>query len=106
MGRAEIRRIRLAAAEPHRRRQDLFDLSRELYERFAVLGERANKLGTALTRTVTAYNQFASSLESRVLVTARKLQKLDQATVIGSVNIIDPDKSDVREITAPETTSE
>lgn len=84
----------------------LFDLSRELYERFAVLGERANKLGTALTRTVTAYNQFASSLESRVLVTARKLQKLDQAMVIGSVNIIDPDKSDVREITAPETTSE
>ncbi len=55
---------------------------------------------------MTAYNQFASSLESRVLVTARKLQKLDQATVIGSVNIIDPDKSDVREITAPETTSE
>lgn len=84
----------------------LFDLSRELYERFAVLGERANKLGTALTRTVTAYNQFASSLESRVLVTARKLQKLDQATVIGPVNIIDPDKSDVREITAPETTPE
>ena len=84
----------------------LFDLSRELYERFAVLGERANKLGTALTRTVTAYNQFASSLESRVLVTARKLQTLDQATVIGSVNIIDPDKSDVREITAPETTPE
>ena len=84
----------------------LFDLSRELYERFAVLGERANKLGTALTRTVTAYNQFASSLESSVLVTARKLQKLDQATVIGSVNIIDPDKSDVREITAPETTPE
>ena len=84
----------------------LFDLSRELYERFAVLGERANKLGTALTRTVTAYNQFASSLESRVLVTARILQKLDQATVIGSVNIIDPDKSDVREITAPETTPE
>lgn len=84
----------------------LFDLSRELYERFAVLGERANKLGTALTRTVTAYNQFASSLESRVLVTARKLQKLDQVTVIGSVNIIDPDKSDVREITAPETTPE
>ena len=35
----------------------LFDLSRELYERFAVLGERANKLGTALTRTVTAYNR-------------------------------------------------
>ncbi|RSX50595.1 30S ribosomal protein S9 [Bifidobacterium goeldii] len=81
----------------------LFDLSRELYERFAVLGERANKLGTALTRTVTAYNQFASSLESRVLVTARKLQKLDQSKIIESVDMIDPEKSNVRELTAPET---
>ncbi|KAB7790223.1 DNA recombination protein RmuC [Bifidobacterium leontopitheci] len=80
----------------------LFDLSRELYARFAVLGDRANKLGASLTRTVGAYNQFASSLESRVLVTARKLQKLDQATVIAPVGVIDPDKSDVRELTAPE----
>ena len=49
----------------------LFDLSRELYERFAVLGERATKLGSAITKTVGAYNSFAASLESRVLVTAR-----------------------------------
>ena len=57
----------------------LFDLSRELYERFAVLGERATKLGSAITKTVGAYNSFAASLESRVLVTARKLQRVDQA---------------------------
>ena len=84
----------------------LFDLSRELYERFAVLGDRANKLGAALTRTVTAYNQFASSLESRVLVTARKLQKLDQSKIIESVDLIDPDKANIRELTAPETQTE
>ena len=80
----------------------LFDLSRELYERFAVLGERATKLGTAITRTVGAYNAFASSLESRVLVTARKLQRVDQGKVIESVEIIPSEKADIRELTAPE----
>ena len=81
----------------------LFDLSREMYERFAVLGERATKLGTAITRTVGAYNAFASSLESRVLVTARKLQRVDQGKVIESVEIIPSEKADIRELTAPET---
>lgn len=63
----------------------LFDLSRELYERFAVLGDRATKLGSAITKTVGAYNAFASSLESRVLVTARKLQRVDQSSIIEPV---------------------
>lgn len=81
----------------------LFDLSRELYERFAVLGEHATKLGTAITRTVGAYNAFASSLESRVLVTVRKLQRVDQGKVIESVEIIPSEKADIRELTAPET---
>jgi DNA recombination protein RmuC len=81
----------------------LFDLSRELYERFAVLGDKANKLGSALTRTVSAYNQFASSLESRVLVTARKMQKIDVNKVIEPVDMIESnEKTNVRELTAPE----
>ena len=81
----------------------LFDLSRELYERFAVLGERATKLGSAITKTVGAYNSFAASLESRVLVTARKLQRVDQSKVIGTVDMIAPEKGDIRELSAPET---
>ena len=84
----------------------LFDLSRELYERFAVLGERATKLGSAITKTVGAYNSFASSLESRVLVTARKLQRVDQSKVIGTVDMIAPEKGDIRELSAPETNAE
>lgn len=80
----------------------LFDLSRELYERFAKLGEHATKLGTQLTRTVAAYNAFVSSLESRVLPTARKLQNLDPSTVIGEVPMLDSDKTNVTELTAPE----
>ena len=84
----------------------LFDLSRELYERFAVLGDRAAKLGSAITKTVGAYNAFASSLESRVLVTARKLQRVDQSRIIEPVNMIAPEKADVRELTAPETSEQ
>ena len=84
----------------------LFDLSRELYDRFVVLGERATKLGSAITKTVSAYNAFASSLESRVLVTARKLQRVDQSKVIEPVEMIAPEKADIRELTAPETSKE
>ena len=84
----------------------LFDLSRELYERFAVLGDRATKLGSAITKTVGAYNAFASSLESRVLVTARKLQRVDQSRIIEPVNMIAPEKADVRELNAPETSAQ
>ncbi|MFU0663634.1 DNA recombination protein RmuC [Gardnerella vaginalis] len=86
--------------------KELFDLSRELYNRFAVLGENASKLGVSLTKTVAAYNKFASSLESRVLVTARKLQKLDQSKVIASIDLIDSDKADVKELSAPEVSVE
>lgn len=86
--------------------KELFDLSRELYDRFAVLGENASKLGVSLARTVAAYNKFASSLESRVLVTARKLQKLDQSKVIASIDLIDSDKADVKELSAPEVSVE
>lgn len=80
----------------------LFDLSRDLYTRFATLGEHATKLGTQITRTVAAYNAFASSLERRVLPTARKLQKVDPTKIIGEVPLLDPDKTNVNELTAPE----
>ena len=83
----------------------LFDLSRELYERSAARGDRATKLGSAITKSVGAYNAFASSLESRVLGTARKLQRVDQSRIIEPVNMIAPEKADVRELTAPETSA-
>ncbi|MCQ4965518.1 DNA recombination protein RmuC, partial [Bifidobacterium pseudocatenulatum] len=77
----------------------LFDVSGEFYARFAVLGDRATKLGSAITNTVGAYNAFASSLESRVLGTARKLQRVDQSRILEPVNMSAPEKADVRELT-------
>ncbi|KFF31581.1 RmuC domain protein [Bifidobacterium bombi DSM 19703] len=84
----------------------LFRLSRELYERFATLGANANKLGKSISSTVNAYNRFASSLESRVLVTARKMQKIDGNKVIEPVEMVDPDKANLRELSAPELQSD
>jgi DNA recombination protein RmuC len=54
----------------------VFDLGRELYDRLAGLGRHVDRLGKALTSAVGAYNQAVGSLESRVLVSARRLSQL------------------------------
>jgi DNA recombination protein RmuC len=54
----------------------VFDLGRELYDRLAGLGKHVDHLGHALTKAVSAYNQAVGSLESRVLVSARRLNDL------------------------------
>lgn len=79
----------------------LFDLSKELYARVAKLAEHADTLGGAIERSVKAYNQFASSLETRVLVTARRLDSLDESTVITTPRSIEEQP---RQLTAAELT--
>ncbi|KQV26415.1 DNA recombination protein RmuC [Yonghaparkia sp. Root332] len=81
----------------------LFDLSKELYSRLAKLAEHADALGGAIERSVKAYNQFASSLESRVLVTARRLDGLDESKVVPAPRTIEEQP---RQLTAPELTDE
>jgi DNA recombination protein RmuC len=54
----------------------VFDLGRELYDRLAGLGRHVERLGKTLTSAVGAYNQAVGSLESRVLVSARRLSQL------------------------------
>jgi DNA recombination protein RmuC len=55
---------------------EVHGLARELYTRLATLGDHVGKLGTALGGAVTAYNKAVGSLESRVLVSARKLAEM------------------------------
>ena len=52
------------------------NLARELYGRLSTLGDHVGKLGGALGAAVTAYNKAVGSLESRVLVSARKLAEM------------------------------
>jgi len=77
----------------------LFDLSKELYQRLATLAEHADKLRRSIDSTVNSYNQFANSLETRVLVTARKLNALDESKVIGTASTIE---SGAKQLTAVE----
>lgn len=58
--------------------RNMIKLGKELYERIGKIAEHAEKLGRSITATVKDYNVFVSSLESRVLVTARKLNDLDE----------------------------
>jgi DNA recombination protein RmuC len=54
-------------------------LAKELYGRLSTMGEHLTKLGGSLTGAVTAYNRAVGSLESRVLVSARKMAELGVA---------------------------
>lgn len=56
--------------------EQILDLGRELHGRLATVGGHLTKLGNSLTKSVEAYNATVSSVESRVLVTARKLTEL------------------------------
>jgi DNA recombination protein RmuC len=62
--------------------KQLFDLGKELYGRIATMAKPVAKLGRSLTASVNDYNAFISSLETRVLVTARKLDAVDESKVL------------------------
>jgi DNA recombination protein RmuC len=61
--------------------EEVHKLGRELYQRLSTMGGHIDKLGRSLGSAVTSYNQTVSSLESRVLVTARRMSDLK---VVGS----------------------
>ena len=56
----------------------MIKLGRELYERVGIIAEKADKLGRSILGTVKDYNAFVSSMETRMIVTARKLNNLDE----------------------------
>jgi DNA recombination protein RmuC len=56
--------------------QRIADLGKELYERLCTLGCHFDDMRKGLERAVGAYNSAAGSLESRVMVSARKFKEL------------------------------
>jgi DNA recombination protein RmuC len=57
--------------------RELFDLGRELHARLASLGGHLSRLGRSLDRSVHDYNAAVGTLETRVLVQARRMRDLD-----------------------------
>jgi len=78
----------------------VFDLGRELYDRLAGLSKHVDSLGRALTTAVSTYNRAVGSLESRVLVSARKLS--DLGVVDAELDPPRPIEETVRPLVAPE----
>lgn len=56
--------------------RELLDLGRELHHRLGTLGSHTSKLGRSLQAGIEAYNAMVGTLESRVLVTARRMNEL------------------------------
>lgn len=54
--------------------QEISELGRNLYDRIAKLAEHFENVGRSLARSVQCYNQAVGTLETRVLVTARRLK--------------------------------
>ncbi|QIX27718.1 DNA recombination protein RmuC [Nocardioides sp. JQ2195] len=54
----------------------IHDLGRDLYARLGILGGHLDKVGRSLKGSVEAYNRAVGSLESRVLVSARRFGEL------------------------------
>lgn len=57
--------------------REIHGLGRDLHGRLSTMGGHLDKLGRSLGAAVEAYNRAVGSLESRVLVTARRFTELD-----------------------------
>jgi len=76
-------------------------LGTELYERLSVMAENIQSVGMNLKQAGAAYDRFVGSLESRVLVTARKFRELG-VSAAKEIPDLDPVQIEVREPRAPE----
>ncbi|MDX6420206.1 MAG: recombination protein RmuC [Trebonia sp.] len=78
----------------------VFDLGRELYDRLSGLGRHLERVGKSLTSAVGSYNQAVGTLETRVLVSARKLAAL--GVVDAELTAPGPVSETARVLSAPE----
>jgi DNA recombination protein RmuC len=82
----------------------VFDVGRQFHDRLAGMGRHMDRLGKALSNAVVTYNQTVGSLESKVLVSARRLSQL--GLVDAGLEAPGLVEDTARALSAPELTAE
>jgi DNA recombination protein RmuC len=72
-----------------RNAEQISAMGRELYKRIADLGGHWEKMGKGLSQAVQAYNRAVGSLESRVLVSARRFGELNGEKEVETINPVE-----------------
>lgn len=73
-------------------------LGRELHARLAVMGGHIAKLGQNIEKGVKSYNDFVGSLETKVMVQARRFEELEVADDKRRIEELRPVELDTREL--------
>lgn len=83
-----------------RNAQQVLSTGKELYERLRTMGGHLERVGKAIDNAGKAYNETVASLESRVLVTARKFGAMQELEA--PIDPMKPTEVMPRQIAAPE----
>ncbi len=90
------------AEEQAKNAEDVAKLGKELYKRLSVMGGHAAAVGRALDTAVGKYNQFVGSLESQVMVSARRFEDLQVDHEGKDLGELTPIESAPRALSRPE----
>jgi len=83
--------------------QEIAQLGRTLYERLSVMGEHIGRVGKSIGDSVSRYNDMVASLDSRVMVAARKFKELGAADSGREIEEINPVETMPRALAPPQT---
>lgn len=79
---------------------EVHTLAKELYGRLSTMGAHLTRLGASLSASVSAYNKAVGSIETRVLVTARKFAEMGVSK--DELPVLDPVELTPRQVRASE----
>ncbi len=86
--------------------KQISELGKDLYKRLADTGKHLSKLGKSLTLATDAYNRAVGSMESRVLVSARKFKDLGTTATGVEIDALPTVETTPRVLQAPELAAE